>query len=370
MTSDRPADRLSSLDQFRGYTVLGMVFVNFIGGAVAIPATFKHHHTYCSFADTIMPQFLFAVGMAYRLTLLRRLQQGRPREALWRAVKRNLGLILLGVVLYKLGGQYRTWDELTRSDTGSFLERTFKRTPFEALVHIGVTALWALPVILAPGWVRVLFAVASGGLHVYLSSAGYYVWNMTPPVGIDGGPLGFLTWTVPLIAGTLAYDLVARSGVGTAGLLGWAVALMTVGYGLSCLGMHEPPHAPTEPGWSPLAAPPFVPPANPELKNYWMMSQRAGSVSYTTFAAGFALAVYALFRVVCDRYGRRWGYLELFGRQALAAYVVHGLVDGLVGPFLPKDAPLWYVLAAFGVYLALITIILRYFDRNGIVFRL
>src|SRR5262245_50300374 len=121
MTPDRSADRLNSLDQFRGYTVLGMVFVNFIGGAVAIPATFKHHHTYCSYADTIMPQFLFAVGMAYRLTLLRRLQQGRPREALWRAVKRNLGLILVGVVLYKLGGQYRTWDELTRSDTASFL---------------------------------------------------------------------------------------------------------------------------------------------------------------------------------------------------------------------------------------------------------
>ena len=64
--------RLTSLDQFRGYTVLGMVFVNFIGGAEAIHPIFKHHHTYCSYADTIMPQFLFAVGFAMRLTLLRR----------------------------------------------------------------------------------------------------------------------------------------------------------------------------------------------------------------------------------------------------------------------------------------------------------
>ena len=37
---------------------------------------------------------------------------------------------------------------------------------------------------------NLLFAVASGGLHVYLSYAGYYSWNMTQPVGIDGGPLG------------------------------------------------------------------------------------------------------------------------------------------------------------------------------------
>lgn len=370
MTPDWPPDRLRSLDQFRGYTVLGMVFVNFIGGAVAIPATFKHHHTYCSYADTIMPQFLFAVGMAYRLTLLRRFQQGHTREVFWRAAKRNLALILVGIVVYGLGGQYKTWDELISTDVVTFLKSTFKRQPFAALVHIGVTALWTLPVILAPGWGRVLFAVASGGLHVCLSYAGYYQWNMTPPVGIDGGPLGFLTWTVPLIAGTLAYDLVARPGRGVAGLLGWAGALMAIGYGLSCLGMHEPPHTPTEHGWSPLAVPPFVPPTDPDLKNYWMMSQRAGSITYTTFAAGFALAVYALFRVVCDGYGWRWGYLDLFGRQALAAYVVHDAIDKLVSPFLPKDAPLWYVLAAFGVYLVLISLFLRYLDRNGIVFRL
>ena len=29
---------------------------------------------------------------------------------------------------------------------------------------------------------------------------------------IDGGPLGFLTWTIPLLVGSLAYDVVARGG--------------------------------------------------------------------------------------------------------------------------------------------------------------
>ena len=370
------APRLVSLDQFRGYTVLGMLFVNLVGGAAALPAAFKHHHTYCSYADTIMPQFLFAVGFACRLTLTRRARQGRPREAVARAVKRNLGLILLGVVLYKLGGQYRAWDELAHTEPWTLLQRALKRQPFEALVHIGVTTLWALPVVLAPGWVRVLYAAASGGLHAALSCGGYYEWNLTPPVGIDGGPLGFLTWAVPLLAGTLAYDLVARAdaagrpGGGVAGLLGWAAGLMALGYALSCVGAYEPPHDRARPGWSPAAPPPFVPPPDPAPKNYWTMSQRAGSVSYTTFAAGFALAVYAAFRVGCDRLGRRSGYLALLGRQALVVYVVHDLVGGLVGPSLPRDAPLWYVLAAFGVALALVTAFLRYLDRNGIVFRL
>ena len=66
-----PGNRIASLDQFRGYTVAGMFLVNFIGG-FAVVNVLKHHNTYCSYADTIMPQFLFAVGFAFRLTFGRR----------------------------------------------------------------------------------------------------------------------------------------------------------------------------------------------------------------------------------------------------------------------------------------------------------
>ena len=84
--SEAPPRRIVSLDQFRGYTVVGMLFVNFLGGYVVVPAVFKHHNTYCSYADTIMPQFFFAVGFAFRLTFLRRLATerrlgGRPRRS-------------------------------------------------------------------------------------------------------------------------------------------------------------------------------------------------------------------------------------------------------------------------------------------------
>ena len=44
-----------------------MLLVNFVGSFLAIRATLPllaHHHTYCSYADTIMPQFLFAVGFS------------------------------------------------------------------------------------------------------------------------------------------------------------------------------------------------------------------------------------------------------------------------------------------------------------------
>src|SRR5262245_31208030 len=114
---DAQPGRIVSLDQFRGYTVLGMLLVNFVGGFLVIDTAFptlNHHHTYCSYADTIMPQFFFAVGFAYRLTFLRRLE----REGAWAAslhiLRRCLGLILLGLVVYHLDGGVKNWAELVQ----------------------------------------------------------------------------------------------------------------------------------------------------------------------------------------------------------------------------------------------------------------
>src|SRR5947209_2854392 len=141
--------RIISLDQFRGYTVLGMFFVNFVGSFDCIPAVFKHHNIYCSYADTIMPGFFFAVGFAYRLTLLRRLRSVGRQAAYWHVVQRNLGLILLGLVLYHLDGGVKSWAELQALGLSGFLRTAFQREPFQTLVHIGIAALWVLPVIMA-----------------------------------------------------------------------------------------------------------------------------------------------------------------------------------------------------------------------------
>src|SRR5271165_4383082 len=146
--ASQPA-RLISLDQFRGYTVLGMFFVNFVGAFEVIPAVFKHHHTYCSYADTIMPQFFLAVGFAYRLTLLRRLKSTGAATAYGHVVRRNLGLILLGFVVYHIGGSVHSWSELQQLTAGEFAFRVVKRELFQTLVHIGVTSLWVMPVIAA-----------------------------------------------------------------------------------------------------------------------------------------------------------------------------------------------------------------------------
>jgi hypothetical protein len=117
-----------------------------------------------------------------------------------------------------------------------------------------------------------------------------------------------------------------------------------------------------------LVEPPFVPPSRPV--NMWSMSQRSGSVSYQTFAAGFALALYALFALACDRGRLRLGLFATFGSNALAAYIIHDMVDDAIKPYTPKDAPLWFVLAAFAVFLAVCYLFVRYLEKNRIFLRL
>jgi predicted acyltransferase len=391
-----PAARIPSLDQFRGYTVAGMWVVNFLGGFAVTPALLKHHNTYCSYADTIMPQFLFAVGFAFRLTFGRRTREQGLTAAYRRVVRRLGGLVLLSVVLYSFGVGMTDWRRMTEAGIGSTLGELAKRHRIQTLLHIAVTSLWILPVIRASAAIRITWMVLSAAAHVALSAWFNFAWVNSAPKGIDGGPLGFLTWSIPALVGTLACDAVAGSGgkprIGK--LLAWSAVLMTLGYAASCLTrLYDVPQAERKQSYpeladSPvlfpgerlagrdlsalLAEPPFVPPPGAALRqgNYWMMSQRSGAVSYLTFAAGFSLAVFVLFHLVCDRLGWRLGHFRTLGVNALAAYILGGMVEEAVQLKVPRDAPAGEVAAAFVVFFLCGYLLARLLEWKRIVLRL
>lgn len=374
--------RIASLDQFRGYTVLGMLLVNFVGAFQVVPGVLKHNHSYCSYADTIMPGFFFAVGFAYRLTFLRRWKSHGAWSAIGHVTRRSLGLILLGAVVYHLDGRYESWSEMEQLGVWGVLGSSWKRSLFQTLTHIGVTSLWVLPVIGGPAWLRILFALASGTIH-WLLSFGWstwsnYVWVHTEPRGIDGGPLGFLTWTIPLLAGSLACDAMAKLSEPASGVQAvtptalrfflWGFVIMVTAYLLSCLVI-KPFRWGDDVGWEwgPL---PFVhvPPHPPN--NLMTMSQRAGSVTYLLFGAGFSLALYGLFVVLSDGRGWQVGIFRTFGSNALAAYLIHDVVDNAIKPFTPKDSPAWYVAGMFALFLGICWVFVRYLEKRQIYLRL
>jgi hypothetical protein len=117
---------------------------------------------------------------------------------------------------------------------------------------------------------------------------------------------------------------------------------------------------------------PFLPapPASVREENYWMMSQRAATMSYHLFAAGFSLVIYVIFHVACDHGQMQIAVFRILGVNALAAYVLHDVVGAAVGSFVPRDAPGWYVSAAFLLFFGITYRLICWLDQRQLFIRL
>lgn len=287
-----PRGRVESLDQFRGYTIVGMILVNFIGGLGVIHSVFKHNDNYFSFADSIMPSFHFAVGFSYRLTMLRRLPEWGVIRTYGSYLRRSFALVFLAVMFFGIGGGFREWREFERfpatmasetsvagtSDAGTspsasgdnrpsledpafratflaqwrvYLARLLKSSMWNTFAIIGVTQIVILPFVALRPAVRSLAMVGFAAGHALLSywfNWGFVrgdaqnwmarAWHTGDAGSWDGGFFGPLCWAVVMLAGTLACDIVLRSEPRTAvarTLFGWGTALICLAFGLSCL---------------------------------------------------------------------------------------------------------------------------------------
>ncbi len=305
----------------------------------------------------------------------------------------------MSLVIYNVGARATNWKQLQEIGIWGALSEPLKRSWFQTLMHIAVTSLWILPVVHGRAWVRIVWMVGSGLLHVVLSYAFNYVWVNTNPNGIDGGPLGFLTWTIPAIVGTLVCDAIVvrepRRGQFAKMLVG-ALVLMLAGYVLSCgTRLYDVPtdqqearrseKLASDPVWptkeridakrsdgsSWLAEAPFVKPPDAVSRkwNYWMMSQRGGTLSYLVFSAGFSVLVFVVFYGICDGIGFQLAVFRTFGTNALLAYVLHSMVSSAVQPFFPKDSPWWYALMGLFLFFFVTWIFVRHFEKQGVYLR-
>ncbi len=95
--------RLKSLDAFRGFDILTMVFVNYIAGMAAIPFFLRHaaaDQDVFTLTDVVFPGFLFIMGVSIPLALTRRKADGVGTWALLgHVLVRTLALLFLGVLL-------------------------------------------------------------------------------------------------------------------------------------------------------------------------------------------------------------------------------------------------------------------------------
>ena len=150
MATDASLGRIASMDQFRGYTVAGMFVVNFLGGLASIHPVLKHNNNYFSYADSIMPSFLFACGFSYRLTVMKAIGAGRAGIAR-RTIVRSLALILVSLVAFGIGDPIKTWAEMTPEGVREHVAGLLKADLWEVLAIIGACQILILPII-ARGW--------------------------------------------------------------------------------------------------------------------------------------------------------------------------------------------------------------------------
>jgi predicted acyltransferase len=406
--------RLTSLDAFRGFDILTMVFVNAIAGMKAIPFFLRHAaagQDVFTLTDVVFPGFLFIMGVSIPLALARRQAGGAKSAALvGHILLRTLALLFLGVLLVNE-------DRFSAAATG------IGRDLWYFLATLAVFALWRRrPAAKREGPSSKRFRwglqIAAAALLVVLVAVfrgqgpdGRVTWLQTSWWGI----LGMLGWCY--LAGSLLF-LAAR---GDRTVLAGAIGLMTalyVGGRHGALDVLGPVNRVVDVGSlfgshtaivtaGMLAGTFFLPGPRPDAPRFRLralavlglgllaagfllrplhgFSKIQGTESYALATAGISTLVLGLFYLGLDVLGggRAAAFLLPAGRNPLLAYLLPGLIGNaaaLAGGFLSVDVSriLWPFAAAGGpagmlnaaVMTGIVLLLTALLTRAGLVLKL
>ncbi|WP_374583747.1 DUF5009 domain-containing protein [Pseudoduganella sp.] len=335
--------RLASLDAFRGFIILAMIWVNYIAGMRGSPPWLQHTGPEAdgiSVPDLVFPGFLFIVGVAIPLALRRAAASGLDARLFGKLLWRSASLMLAGVVLLNA----------ERYDAAAAL---LPRSWYYLLFYGAMILLWRQDGGAAQRWPKwlggalmaVLVLAFPGGLqHGWWGILGMIGWaylacslafvlaggGSAPLAGVFaamlalylGGTAGALDWLpVPV-----------REFVNIPQVLGSTAANVMAGVLVGNLFRAEMPHRlrMRQMAWMALA---FLA-AGLLLRPYHGINKIHATASYTLVCAAIVLALFILFYWLVDArrrdahaVPRAAAWLLPAGSNALLAYILPDLFE-------------------------------------------
>lgn len=299
------ADRLASLDAFRGFTIGGMILVNNPGTWAAIypPLAHAEWHGWTP-TDLIFPFFLFIVGVAMAFSLPARASRDSTAGVLARAARRSAVIFALGLLL----NAFPRFD-LAELRVAGVLQRI-------AVVYLAAAALYLATSRRTRAWITAALLVGYWALLTLVPVPGVGAPNLTPEGSFAAwldrlllpGTMWQGTWDPEGLASTLPAIATALAGIFTGEWLRSGRERAEIAVGMFAAG------------WLAILAGLAWDLAFPINKNLW-------TSSYVLFTAGAALEGLALCYWLIDVRGRRaWAKPALvLGVNPLALYVLSSL---------------------------------------------
>jgi len=319
-----PSNRISSIDQFRGFAILTMVPANYMVGIQIIPAWLKHAPDIgLTVIDLIAPFFIFAISLTYGLSFNHRLARDGAFRAYSYFLTRYLAIIGLGAII-------------SAAETAS--GQNPSGIDWGVLQAIGMAGLVTLLVIRLPSIYRWL--IGAGMLVAYQLILDHFLLNLTLR-SPHGGLFGSLDWSAMMILGTCLADLF-HGDVRAKKIFPWvSLAILAVGIFLAV---------------------------------YAPVSKHRVSSSYVLITLGIGALLFVLFHWVSEHLHWNSHLLLAWGKNPLVLYFFHYLLIGLFFlpgiPVLYAAATVWVVLLELTFLLVVISLLALWLDRKNIIIAL
>lgn len=281
-----PAERLQSLDFLRGGAIFFMVLLNALYFYEAVPTWLKHApDDGLTLPDLGVPIFLFALGVAYRISFEKWL-------ALTGQKKTILHFILRYLVLWAFGffGELMVFGHFT----------------WGVLATIGAIGLYSLPFLFLPPRPRLI--ISSLLLIAYQGAilAGVPVYFIQDGLG---GPLATFAWGFVVMVGTSCGHWIKERA-----LQKKMLSVLLAGLLLMAAGLF--------------------------LSNYIPFNKHKVSLSYIVFTTGISLIIFLISFILIDIWKIKEPVFIILGKNPLIIYMLSGVLTLGLNKITPTDASL------------------------------